>query len=292
LFGGEVKRRLEALERARGSRVLLLATSHLELDLLPALYDALREIGPTRRLDVLFHCCGGVANAARRVALLLHGFTDHLAFIVPDRCESSGMIAALSAREIVAGPAAIFSPVDPHLEAAPGSGETRSAISAQDVRLFARMSERWFGLAEDEARAKALAVLCESIFPTTLTSFYRSTLEVEAIGAELLALGLPAASPEARSQIVDALVYGHHSHGFALTRDDLRALGLPVREDEAAEAMAWDIARILRPALGAGARRSPGDDWFDALVATSAGSMRRRRSPDGLAPRWEAGALE
>lgn len=286
-----MKPRLEALEVSRGSRVVLLAASHLELDTLPVLYDTLRGIGRTQRLDLLFHCSGGEAQAARRIALMLHDFTDHLSFIVPDRCESSGMIAALAARELVAGPAAIFSPVDPHLETPSGSGAAPSAVSAQDVRLFARMAEDWFGLAESEAKAKALAVLCESIFPTTLTSFYRSMLEVEAICAELIALGLPDAAPAIRSEIVETLLYRHHSHGFALTRDDLRMLGLPVRDDEAVEAMAWEIARDVRGGLGGGARRSVEADWFDGLVATTAGAMRRRRGPDGLAPRWEEGGI-
>jgi hypothetical protein len=287
-----VKRRLEELERSRGSRALLIGTSHLELDLLPVLYDALSDLGRTQRLDVLLYCCGGVVNAARRIALMLHDFTGHLAFIVPDRCLSSGMIAALAAHEIVAGPAAIFSPVDPHLETPSGSGEGPSAVSAQDVRLFARMAEDWFGLGEDEAKAKALAVLGESIFPTTLTSFYRSMLEVEAICAELIALGMPAAPPAVRAEIVDILLHRQHSHGFALTRDDLRKLGLPVRDDAGAEAIAWEIARGLRGYVGGGARRKAEDDWFDSVLATTAGSMRRRRSPDGLAPRWEAGGIE
>lgn len=287
-----MKQRLEELERSRGSRVVLIAASHLELDLLPVLYDTLSEIGRTQRLDILFHCCGGVVHAARRIALMLHGFTDHLSFIVPDRCESSGMIAALAAPELVAGPAAIFSPVDPHLETPSGSGEGPSAVSAQDVRLFALMAGDWFGLTESEAKARALTVLCESIFPTTLTSFYRSMIEVEGICAELIALGLPAAAPAIRSEIVETLLYRHHSHGFALTRDDLRGFGLPVRDDSAAEAIAWEIARGLRGGIGAGARRTAEDDWIDALVATTAGAMRRRRSPDGLAPRWENGGVE
>ena len=287
-----MKQRLEELERARGSRVILLAASHLELDTLPVLYDTLRDIGRTQRLDVLFHCSGGAVHAARRIALMLNDFTGHLSFIVPDRCLSSGMIAALAARELVAGPAAIFSPVDPHLETPSGSGAALSAVSAQDVRLFALMAQDWFGLAESDAKAKALAVLCESIFPTTLTSFYRSMLEVEAICAELIALGLPDAAPATRSEIVETLLYRHHSHGFALTREDLRKLGLPVRDDEAAEAIAWEIARNVRGGLGGGARRTAESDWFDGLVATASGAMRRRQSPDGLAPRWEKGGIE
>ena len=222
---------------------------------------------------------------------MLHGFTDHLSFIVPDRCESSGMIAALAAHELVAG-----RPRSSRRSTRTGDAHRiqRRAFGGfvAGRALFARMAEDWFGLAEGEAKAKALAVLCESIFPTTLTSFYRSMLEVEAICAELIALGLPAAPQAVRSEIVESLLYRHHSHGFALSREDLRKLGLPVRDDAAAEAIAWEIARGLRKGVGGGARRTCEDDWFDTVLATTAGSMRRRRSPDGLAPRWEAGGIE
>ncbi|HWT13323.1 MAG TPA: hypothetical protein VN231_11260 [Allosphingosinicella sp.] len=287
-----MRRQIEQLEQCRQSRVLVLATSSLELEILPALYDMLRRIGPSPRLDLLLYCRGGAVNAARRAALLLHDFTDRLAVIVPDRCESAGTIAALAAQEIVAGPAAIFSPIDPILETPSAAGEEPSAISAQDVRLFGQMAEQWFQLDPAEARAKALAALCESIFPTTLTAFYRATLEVEAICAELLSLGLPGATAAAKAEIADRLIYGHHSHGFALTGGDLGTLGLPVRRDEPAAALAWEIVSGLRASVGAGARQAPDEDWFDTVVATSAGVMRRRRSMAVPAPRWEAGDLE
>jgi hypothetical protein len=284
---------LEEIERRRNSRVLVFAASNLETELLPPLYDTLREIGPTERLDILFYCRGGAVTAARAIALLLHQFTGHLGFIVPDRCTSSGTIAALSAHEIVAAPAALFSPVDPLLQGPLSSGdEGPGAISAQDVRLFGEMSRDWFGLAEGEARVKALSLLCESVFPTTLTAFYRSTLEVEAVCLELLALHMAEGCEETKRRIVDRLLFGHHSHGFALMRADLADLGLPLRSDPPTEDAAWEVARVLRRSIGGAARATAADDWIDAAFATRTGLRQRRRSPDELGPIWEIGEIE
>lgn len=282
---------LRELEAQRGSRVLVLAASKLELELLPPLYDALRDIGRTARLDVLFFCRGGVVNAARRIALLLHQFTEQLCFIVPDRCESSGTLAALAARQIIAGPAAIFTPIDPLLEASPDSSGSQPAVSAQDVRLFGEMGRNWFGLEEGEARLKGMAVLCESIFPTTLTSFYRATLETEAIALELLSLHMPDAQAAQRTKIVERLLYGHHSHSFALTREELRAMGLPLHADPPLEDLAWEIARALRGSVGGATRATLDDDWCDALLATRDGTQRRWRSPGPGMPVWKAGEI-
>jgi hypothetical protein len=284
---------LEALEARRNSRALVIAATSLDLDLLPPLYDILLDVGRAERLDVIFYCRGGSPNAARRVALLLRGFTDYLSFIVPDRCESSGTITVLAGDEIVAGPVAIFSPVDPLLQAPPSSSEEGPlAISAQDVRLFGEMSREWFGLEPEEARSKAMSVLCENIFPSTLTSFYRSTLEVEAICGELLSLHMGEAYDERKGGVVRQLLFGHHSHGFALTREDLAGLGLPLRRDRETEELAWEIGRALRVSLGGGARAAPEDDWFDAVLATRTELQRRRRRPGGLNASWDTGAPE
>ena len=67
------------IERRRDSRVLVLAASHLDMELLPALYRHCRALAPARRLDVVLHGRGGVVHAARRIALLLREQAAHLA---------------------------------------------------------------------------------------------------------------------------------------------------------------------------------------------------------------------
>lgn len=288
----KIRAPIERIEAHRESRVLVLAATSLDLDLLPSLYDALRAMGQSERLDVLLYCRGGNVNATRRIALLLHEFTDHLTLIVPDRCQSSGTIMALGAHQIVAGPVAVFSPVDPLLNAGSEiTGEAPLAISAQDVRLFGEMARQWLGIADAEVPAASLSVLCDNIFPTTLTAFYRSCLETRGVCLELRALASP--STDARNvEIVDRLIYGHHSHTFALTRGDLAELGLPVHGDRATEDLAWEIARSIRGSIGAAARADPDDGWIDAIIATRAGGHSRRRQPSGLAPAWEDGLVE
>jgi hypothetical protein len=278
---------IRMLEAHTGTKTLVFGASNIEIDLLPPLYEALRCVGRMPALDVVVYLRGGEVNAARRLALLLHELTDRLRFIVPHHCESSGTLMALAAHEIVAGPLALFSPIDPHLTGAESNGNSPSALSSQDIRQFAKMSQEWFGLDAQEARAKALPLLCDNIFPTTLTSFYRSTQEVEAIGEELLALHMPTSAAETRSAIVRALLYDFHSHNFALTGDDMRKLGLPVVRDAAIEEIAWDIACHVRRLIGPESRASLQGDWRDALIATGEATTVRRRSREMPAGAWE-----
>lgn len=276
---------IEAIEERRGSRVLVLAASALDLEILPALYETLAGLGRTGRLDVLLQARGGAANAARRIALLLNDFTDHLSFLVPHYCESAATLTVLAGREIVAGPLAIFSPIDPQLDAGPGEGGV-SAASAEDLRLLAEMAQRWFGFDSAEAGRRAFDALCDSIFPTTLTSFYRATLEMRRLCLDLLSLTLPD-DPDRREEIADYLLFGHHSHGYALTGGELAAIGLPVRAGGDLDGSCWEISRLLRDTIGGASRRPDREDWTDALIATREVSLGRRRWPGPQVPRWE-----
>lgn len=276
---------IRKLEAQTGVKTLVLGASNIETDLLPQMYETLRRTGRVDAFDVVVHLRGGEVNAARRLALLLHGFTDRLRFLVPHYCESSGTVMALAAHEIVAGPMAAFSPIDPHFAGAEGQGGGPSALSAQDIRLFAAMSRAWFGLEEQQARAQALPVLCENIFPTTLTAFYRATRELEAIGDELLALHMDV--PEKRAAIVNALLYDYHSHAYALTGDELRRLGLPVIDASGIEDAIWRIACAVRQRIGPESRETLQENWRDALIATADGTFLRGRNRERPMGRWE-----
>lgn len=269
------------IERVRGSAVLVLAASHLDVELLPALYEECRRCGRAERLDVVLHGRGGIVNAARRVALLLRAHARELAFIVPFHCQSAATLLTLCGDEIVAGELALFSPIDPVLNGADGT-----AFSGLDVKQFGAMAEAWFGLDRDAARAEAVALLCNSVFPPALTAFYRTTLELEQIAHELLATRRRPGDGATHAPLVQQLMAGYHSHNYAITGAELASLGLPVVRDATVEAAAWDISTLLQAAVGGAQRESEQAPWHDALLATRAGTRLRRRHHALLAPAW------
>jgi hypothetical protein len=279
---------IDAIESKRNSNVLIYGASSLEMDSLPILYDALKGFDSRKKLDVVLYCRGGVVNAARRIALLFHEFTDHLCFIIPHHCESAGTITILSSHEIIAGPVAIFSPIDPLLQSSQSVNDsTPSGISSLDIKLFNKVGEDWFGMSETQAKSLSFTSICENIFPTTLTSFYRSTLEVRDICLELLSLKMTNVPYESKMKIIESLLFSYHSHSYALSRDDLRNLGLPLQSDVLTENVSWEISRYFRHSIGAAARISANSEWFDAVIATRFGAKRRRQTSGLLLPLWE-----
>lgn len=277
----ELQQAIITLEQRRDSRVLVLAASHLEMELLPALYEQCQAIGPTPRLDVLLHGRGGVVNAARRIGLLLRAQTPHLGFIVPYHCQSAATLLSLCGDEIVTGDLALFSPIDPQL-----NGEDGGSFSGLDIELFGDMAKHWFGLDSEEARAQSLALLCNSVFPPSLTAFYRTTREMAEVAQELLAFQLKSATPQQQQRIVHQLMSGYHSHNYALTGVELEKLGLRIRRDRAAEQAGWEISKHIQATVGGGLRDSEEAPWFDAMLATRDGIALRRKQPGGLAPSW------
>ncbi|MBL8263861.1 MAG: hypothetical protein JNM58_15695 [Xanthomonadaceae bacterium] len=282
-----VRSALHDIEMQGNGPALAFVTSRLDIDLLPSLYDVLLGVGRVPRLQVVVQCRGGETNAARRIALLLRDFADEVVFLVPHFCESAGTVMALGADRIIAGPLAIFSPIDPHLSAE-ASGRGPASMSVQDLRLYWRMVQDWFGLDEAMAKQHALQALGHSIFPTTLTSFHRCAQEVQAMGEELLARHMSDQPSEVRSSIVDTLLYGFHSHTHALTRHDLVRIGLPVISAPALEDAGWALVRGLRGHVGPETRIDEESPWCDAAIVTATQAVRRQRDFRTPVPRWSA----
>lgn len=286
----DVVDQMRIIERLRESRVLLIMVSQLELGLLPTLYEILDGIGPQRRLDVVIYCLGGIPSAARRIALLFHGAAVELTFIVADRCESSGTILVTSGHHVIAGPVAIFTPIDPLLPVEGSASAGPSGVAAEDVRRLPEIISEWFGIDLDTARREALTLLGGAIFPPTLSSFRRAVSEVEEIATTLTMLGAAAGDPIRASRIVQGLMHGYHSHGFALAREDLAAMGMPMLAEPAVEQAAWKIIGALRPALDPARRQDRAVPHDDAVIATTTSWATRRRQPATGAPDWTAEA--
>ncbi|MFL6160766.1 MAG: SDH family Clp fold serine proteinase [Jatrophihabitantaceae bacterium] len=239
---------LEQLRACRGNPVLL-CHSWLAGDLVPVLYQCLRSVGGGQRLDLVLSSYGGSVTATRQVALLLREYADRLSILVPHRARSAGTLLCLSADELVLSPLAELGPLDANMSATelPAAG-TPGVVSAEDIRAFPSMARDWFGVDQPADGLQLLAMLCQRIFPASLSSFYRLDKLIREVAAELLAYQLPS-DQQARDQIVNRLVGGYHAHDYVLTRQDARQLGLRVTDaSPEEERLLWEIAsRLDRP---------------------------------------------
>ncbi|HLI08876.1 MAG TPA: hypothetical protein VKV40_20100 [Ktedonobacteraceae bacterium] len=109
------------------------------------------------------------------------------------------------------------------------------------------MAEDWFGVNREEDHLQVLALMAERVFPTSLSSFYRSDQLTRQAAQELLYYQLPDVEENTRQRIVNQLVGGYYAHDHIITRVEARNLGLQVRfASPREETLLWDIAETNR----------------------------------------------
>lgn len=273
------------IEAIRERRCIVLAATHLDIELLPYLDNVLSQGTTDRQLDIVLFCRGGTPVAARRIARLLKLHSTDVTFIVPDRCESSGTILVLAANAIIVGPAAVFTAIDPILQGDDDQASGAPAgIAAQDVRLFGQMAKDWFGIDEAAAARQSFELLSQQLFPTSLTAFYRSLRLVEGICHELL-VGSGAIAEPAHSKIIERLLHGFHSHDFPLDGSDLLDLGLPVIKHSQVEALLTALALDLRQLLNS---RNPSAEqtWCDVALLSQEAEFYRIKNAKSHSTTW------
>lgn len=276
---------LQEIQQHRNSKAMVLAVSNMDMELLPQLYNQLQSMEKCDKLDVILHGRGGLVNAARRIALLLRKYCNSLTFIVPYYCESATTLLALSGDQIIAGDMAIFTPIDPQLHG--GSGDDANTLSSLDIMHFPKMSQEWFNLSTKSAGEEALVALCNSIFPPTLTAFYRTTEEVKSIALELLHLHMGPEKFELSNQIVDKLLTGYYSHHYAVTAEELALMGLNCINQQTVTDIAWQISEMLQNTVGGNLRSSHDEPWFDSLIASESTVAIRLQNAEGFKPQWD-----
>jgi ClpP class serine protease len=128
MLEGMRMRKIAALERKRGSRVILLVHRQETMRLLgfPVIRyidvndsgDVLRAIqmtDPDVPLDIVLHTPGGLVLAALQIARAIRGHKGKVTVLVPHYAMSGGTLIALAADEIIMSPYAVLGPVDPQL---------------------------------------------------------------------------------------------------------------------------------------------------------------------------------
>jgi hypothetical protein len=206
--------------------------------------ERVRELKPTAVLDVIVTSQGGTATGALRAMRLLRRAADTVTAFVPWRARSAGTLFCLGANRLVVSPTAEFGPLDPITSGSVEGGPT-TAISASDVRAFARVASDWFEIAG--RGVELLAMLSQHVSPVALAQMYRSESLVRRVARAMLPHNMPNATAAEIDALVDQLTTGYESHDYPITGDELRRLGVTVSDAEPKEMQsAMDVVDAAR----------------------------------------------
>lgn len=229
---------IRKIEAARKSRVLVYVCSdrpglstQLGEDAIRPMYDVVRRLGAVDRLDLFLYSRGGAVEVPWRIVSMLREHCKWLGALIPFRAYSAATLIAMGCDEIVMGPKAELGPIDPVLPrraVQEGSVTTEEDVLVEDVMSYVAFLKNQAGLASESLMAEQMRILSERLSPWTVGKVYRMYSHIRQVAAKMLTARANPPGPEEVGRIVDALAERGHSHGQAITRNEAKALGLPL----------------------------------------------------------------
>jgi len=210
------QRLIAALEKRRGSRVILLVHRqetmsflgfpifrYIDINDSEEVLRAIHLTDPEVPLDIVLHTPGGLVLASLQIARAIHKHPGKVTVFIPHYAMSGGTLIALAADEIIMSPDAVLGPVDPQL----GQYPAASLLRAVERKPVAELDDQTLILA-DQAE-KAIKQVRESV-------------------RELLS---DKYDPAKADELARLLSEGTWTHDHPITYDDAKAMGLHVSDE-------------------------------------------------------------
>ncbi|RMF70006.1 MAG: hypothetical protein D6742_01320, partial [Cyanobacteria bacterium J069] len=209
---------IQAFERSRGSRVILLIHRQESISFLGVplsrfisiedseqVLRAVRLTPPNVPIDLILHTPGGLVLASEQIARALVRHAAKVTVFVPHYAMSGGTMLAMAADEIVMDENAVLGPVDPQL----GSTPAASVLKVLEDKPISEIDDQTIVTADIARKAirqvqKFVRTLLEDCVP-------RRKIE-----------------PERIDRIIEALTTGQVTHDYPISVEEAQELGLHV----------------------------------------------------------------
>jgi ClpP class serine protease len=205
---------IRAVEKLHGTRVITMihrqekrslfgfaVARHIDLEDAQTIIAAIKDTPEDMPIDFVIHTPGGLVLAAMQIARAVEAHKAKVTVYVPVYAMSGGTLIALAADEIVLGEFSVLGPIDPQIAGLPAA----SIVKARDSKPVESVFDLTLVLAD--VAEKALA-------------------QVKQGAVELLTPRMERSAAEA---LAAKLAGGQWTHDYALTAQEARALGLPVK---------------------------------------------------------------
>jgi hypothetical protein len=264
----ERRQELKRLEQLRGNRVIAYLTgdrggaeTRIGMDVFPYFYEVLTGIGKVKQIDVLLYSTGGLTMAAWGLTNLIREYCGRFSVLIPFKAHSTATLLALGADEIVMGPMAQLSPVDPTITspfnpvkqnpAQPGQLQLLP-ISVEDVASYLNLAREEADIKSGPGMIEVFKKLSDTVEPMALGSVYRAKEQIKLLATKLLALHMDGVSKKKEiDAIVKVLTKELYSHDYIIGRREAKkVIELDVTEaTEQLEKQLWTCFRGYADAL-------------------------------------------
>jgi ClpP class serine protease len=207
-------RMIRAIEQAHGSRVITMihrqerrslfgfsVARHIDLEDAQTIIAAIKETPRDMPIDLILHTPGGLVLAAMQIARAVEAHPAKVTVYVPVYAMSGGTLIALAADEIAMGEFSVLGPIDPQIAGLP---------------------------AASIARVPKIKPV-EHVFDLTLILADVSEKAIEQVKRGAVELLTPQMDETAARALAEKLAGGYWTHDYALTAEEAKSLGLPIR---------------------------------------------------------------
>lgn len=228
---------IDRLEQLRNSKVLVyFSYTPLDDTILVPLYKQLKEIGHTKKIDLVLHSYGGAVDTPFKVVTLIREFCDEFSVIVPFVAKSAASMLVLGADEVVMGPISELGPIDP-LVKHPIYKDMLVPVQAVWYCLD-YLQRSMINCSDAEVASFMVTPILDKLDPW-LIGDYEKTIKASKQYAETLLSRYMLKNDLDRVQdVTHSLTVGYFSHGYPIGRREAKELGLKVIE---AHGELWDV---------------------------------------------------
>jgi hypothetical protein len=225
------------------------------------IFEILKSIGKTERIDLFLSTSGGATEVPWRIVSLLREFCESYTAIIPFTALSAGTHIALGANSLLMSEISTLGPVDPStrhpLQPFDKSGKP-VPVSVEDLKNCIKfISQQLKDQGENEKYSPAdmteiVGKLFEHIEPLTIGAVERSYALSRLITQKVLETHLDASKEKEKiSRIVDMIGGEFFSHAFPITRRDVeQELQLSVEKpDDELFSSIWKLYTYYREAF-------------------------------------------
>lgn len=215
------------------------------------IYDQLRKIGKTDKIDLFLYTRGGETDTVLPVVNAIRQFCDKFSVLVPFRAHSGGTLICLGADEVVMGTFGELSPVDPTTgnQFSPVdeiNPKSRKGISVEDVISYINLAKDTEKVGVNKENIlEVFKTLSQAVHPLALGHVNRIHIHIRLLAKELLKLNrIKKLGDDQINKIVDTLTEQLYSHTHSIGKDEARIiLGEQVLlfADDDEDNLMWDL---------------------------------------------------
>ncbi len=207
-------RAIKAIEQAHGTRVITMihrqerrnlfgmsVSRHIDLEDAQTIIAAIKETPRDMPIDLILHTPGGLVLAAMQIARAIEAHPAKVTVYVPVYAMSGGTLIALAADEIAMGEFSVLGPIDPQIAGLPAA----SIAKVPKIKPI------------------------DKVFDLTLVLADVSEKALDQVKRGAVELLTPQMEEGAAHALAEKLAGGHWTHDYALTAEEAKSLGLPVK---------------------------------------------------------------